>query len=137
MIALLAIDPGVDTGWAIFMQQRLYLCGLGMWPQAFLYEAEAIMERPQVYPRTRPKQANDLITLAIRVGQYKERIEARGAKVTLILPNKWKGSVPKPIHNQRVKDTLTPVELKILGAGDHNVIDAVGLGLYALNRLVP
>ena len=55
------------------------------------------------------------------------------------LPKEWKGQVPKPIHNKRVEKTLNPKErTKILGlpaSTRHNVIDAVGIGLYHLGRM--
>jgi len=50
----------------------------------------------------------------------------------------WKGQVPKQIHNARVIGSLTADERALLEACGcpkallHNVIDAVGLGLYHL-----
>ncbi len=144
MTLLLSVDPGIDTGWATWLNGKLYACGLGQgWKGMF---DRAIIELPQVYPKIPAKQANDLITLAVRVGQYKERLELIGTPVTLVHPHRWKGSIKKEIHHRRVFAKLDPAEqfltLPWFKDGDsygkgHNVMDAIGLGLYELKRLVP
>ncbi len=141
---LLSVDPGIDTGFAIWKDGLLCYCGLGeVWPVV----DRAIIELPQVYPKISAKQANDLITLAVRVGQYKERIEDLGedAPVRLVHPHTWKGNVPKDIHHPRIWAKLDPSEQHIFNKDTkattlskrHNVLDAIGLGLYDLKRLVP
>lgn len=141
---LLAIDPGLDTGWAVFDDdKKLIACGLGQ-PNALdgAFTRDAVIERPQVYSQRLMKgDPNDLITLAIQVGQYKERLEARGAYVTLVKPHAWKGTMPKDVCNRRVLGRLAAPEMDVLEAiaaptsKKHNVIDAIGIGLWKLGRL--
>lgn len=158
MALLLAIDPGVVTGWASFLSTtgELYQCGLGAdWPKTFQYTA--IIEYPQVYPHTSAKQANDLIKLAIMVGEYK--VGLPGAE--LVLPHTWKGNTPKPVHHVRIWEDLAVRErARMASAGGvedyiqkcyaytrgerktepaskvHNLFDAVGLGMWKFGRKV-
>jgi hypothetical protein len=61
-------------------------------------------------------------------------ILALGGSVVGYQPREWKGSVPKPIHNTRVLGKLTSAERKAIVNDRHDVIDAIGLGLYYLGR---
>lgn len=140
---LLSIDPGIDTGWAVWAATgSLVTCGLGPPSNNTLHGIrEAVIEKPQVYVRGKG-DPNDLITLAILVGQYKERLEKAHVPVTLVIPHTWKGNVPKSIHNDRVLGKLTVLEralytqsvLSLAVSKRHNVIDAIGLGLWLLKR---
>lgn len=154
MALFLAIDPGVTTGWASFANGCLYQCGLGAtWARTFQY-APIVIEKPQVYPHTGAKEANDLIDLAIMVGEYKRELGPDG--VELVRPHAWKGNTPKHVHHNRVRRVLLPPELTLLGPALeylaacekateglrkpptgrwHNLLDAVGLGLWKLGRL--
>lgn len=141
---LLAIDPGVDTGWALFNHSALLTrCGLGGPPYSFEDVNHVIIEKPQVYRRALSKgDPNDLITLAIQVGRYVERFDKPylGTTVELVVPAEWKGQVPKAVHHARILDELTLVEktgianaLASVATGKrHNTYDAIGLGLWAL-----
>lgn len=136
----LGIDPGVSTGWAVLNATGgLEVCGKG---ETFplLSNRSAIIERPQVYRAGKSKgDPNDLITLAIRVGRYQERLEAAGVPVKLYLPTTWKGQIDKSIHHTRVEATLTEREREIVYAVakrpntrgyDDNVWDAVALAKW-------
>ena len=134
----LAIDPGIDTGWASFAKNgSLLACSVGSPPSC---SGMVVIEKPQIYPSRLSKgNPNDLITLALQVGRYIERLEAQGATVTLALPHEWKGTIPKDIHHKRIVGYLTDAErqvIKTYGAGVaagkvHNMLDAVGLGKWA------
>lgn len=149
---LLAIDPGVDTGWARLDKGKLVEAGLGC-PrlQRFHPVSKVVIERPQIYQgRSSRANPNDLITLAIMVGRYTEVFADRG--VEEILPHTWKGTVDPDILCRRVWASLSPSEQVLLGqvlaplarkpfdaanltAGKrHNVLDAVGLAKWSLNR---
>jgi hypothetical protein len=57
-------------------------------------------------------------------------------------PGTWKGRVPKEDHQPLIWDALMPAERllleSVMPAGlRHNAVDAVGIGLYKLGRLVP
>ncbi len=144
----LAIDPGIDTGWAVLdAGGTLHACGLG---EDFpcLSNRAAVIERPQVYQASKSKgNPNDLITLAIRVGRYQQRLLGAGVlcpDANLVLPTTWKGQVPKGIHHARIDASLSQIEREVLSpwkrtaTGDGkagNVWDAVGLAKWAfLNR---
>lgn len=51
-------------------------------------------------------------------------------------PSAWKGNVPKEVHRERIAALLDPAERALLGPleGDHDVWDAVGLGLWVVGR---
>lgn len=137
----LAIDPGVDTGWCTFDREgRVLACGLGFPARSELECVKhAVLERPQVY---RPEQSkgnpNDLITLAIQLGRYVERLSTFGIESTLVLPSRWKGQIDKDIHHARVIKTLSPDEARVLAPAlanvpkskRHNVLDAVALAKW-------
>jgi hypothetical protein len=76
-------------------------------------------------------RGNDLILTAIRLGRLVET--SRPTRLTLVTPGKWKGQVPKDIHNARVLDKLTPGEITLI-PDNHNAIDALGLLLWVLER---
>lgn len=150
-MTILAIDPGRDTGWCLMNEDRQLLdAGLGEPPLAFVVD-RVFIERPQIYPRSKG-DPNDLITLAIQVGRYKERFAARGCAVEEILPHAWKGTVDPDILCRRVWASLDafekgllesvlrplarkPLDISTLTDGRrHNVIDAVGLAKWSLLR---
>lgn len=148
-MTIVAIDPGIDTGWATFERRAgdafvLVDCGLG--DPREVYEGyhnlvNIVIEKPQVYRAAQSKgDPNDLITLAIRVGEYKEFFQHRADRVDLVTPAVWKGQVPKPVHHRRIDSKLTTEERMVVGmakvseAKKHNVWDAVGLGLFYLGR---
>lgn len=135
---LLAIDPGRDTGWARFDDQRLTLCGLTH-PDDYratfapMRPDKVIIERPTIYPGAR--NGDDIVTLAARMGMIKAQF---GCPIDEVEPRRWKHQTPKEIHNRRVIMQLAGNERALLpkGAKAHNVIDAVGLGLWALKRML-
>jgi len=145
--SLIAIDPGNNTGWAHFRNDVLMSAGVASFEnfhlaQRMIFTGDAVrIEAPRHYPHKEKGDVNDLLDLAVRVGRLQEWCEAQGAHVELVWPRTWKGSVPKPIHNRRVLETLSDVELKVLPKSprartyNHNMLDAVGLGLWALGRM--
>lgn len=140
--ALLTFDPGRRTGWSKFVGQRLVAAGLlkagrpelGM-PQ------QVVIELPRWYPHERKVDVQDLIELGVKVGWLKGFYRSLGVEAELVLPTTWKGSVPKEIHNRRVLEALTEEELQIVPRRprakdhDHNIVDAVGIGLWKLGRM--
>ena len=146
MKVLAAVDPGVSVaGWAIFEGDRLTMCGLAMgntWYQTArdlpdIHADILVVEHPVAYPRS-AVNPNNLIKLGIMAGAAAMSFDA--AEVLAPTPREWKGQTPKEIHNRRVLLKLTPIEKAIHGQVKvpqylvHNMTDAVGLGLWALNR---
>lgn len=95
-----------------------------------------IAERPQIYQRGggRTKgDPNDLLGLAGVVGAlaaYLPLVEVRS-----VLPATWKGQVSKEPMSTRILMALSPEE-RALVPPSHDAIDAIGIGLHAIGRLV-
>lgn len=135
-MALLAIDPGAITGWARFVGGKLLSAGVC---EGTFYPddcREVVIECPHTAWRATVK---DMITLGRRIGRWEEWAKSFGLKSVLVDPNEWKGSVPKVIHQKRILAVLSVEERarlpKLLKTKSHNMIDAVGIGLYHLGRL--
>ena len=145
--SVIAIDPGAHTGFAMFWEAELIEAGtvtdVAELPDVPVLPAMLIIELPVIYPvGIGNADPNDLITLAVLVGEVLGRYKARapGLDTVLVRPRAWKGNVPKPIHNRRVLAALSQKERALLPRRprarnfDHNMLDAVGLGLYQLER---
>lgn len=148
-MTLLAIDPGISSGWAYFKDDgSLLMCygGHVLFPKAGPL-AKAIIELPQVYVRRQSKgDPNDLITLAVRVGEYKHLLESLNVPVELVKPSVWKGQTDKSVCHAQYWPTFSPHEREIIRASGINMaekaredmLDAVCLGKWAFaNRRQP
>jgi hypothetical protein len=100
-----------------------------------------VIEKMQVYDHTPPAQANACILLSLMAGRvtglFAGSVPSNGNFE--YLPKKWKGQVPKAIHQVRIKTTLSPAErqrvkLPKSKKGHHDIWDAVGIGLYHLRK---
>jgi hypothetical protein len=154
----LAIDPGVHAcGAALFKDDELlcasFVCefisehpwagtGAAVWEWALsmgwspAFHRTLIIEKPQIYPGPRQENPNNLLDLS-GVGGFIAGCVGADHFMT-VLPRQWKGTIPKAQMTARIESKLTPVErgrVIRVGAKDHNTLDAVGIGLYYLNRL--
>jgi hypothetical protein len=157
---LLSVDPGVnEAGVAVWEDARLtsaWLAQGGGWLEtarsikARLYDSyplsiieglELAIERPQVYTQNRLKgDPNDLIDLALMAGALVGMVEIEIGGITLYLPRQWKGQLPKDVTTERSqkklsKDERAVIELPRSVGKQHNVWDAVGIGLRHLRRV--
>lgn len=149
------IDPGLDTGWGIFDGAgRLIVCGLGdprtHWQHVVTRHPKVAgptiddvwIEKPVIYPRSKARPA-DIMKLAVEAGRWAGIYSCLGVAVHFVEPAHWKGQVPKAIHHRRVLAGLTEAEIGAVELGcknlapsrRHNVLDAVGLGLWARRQL--
>ena len=147
---LVAVDPGVHAcGVAVFRDTKLeraaYVESGGGPLQlrdavkhwlALTEPARLVVEKPQVYQaRLQKGDPNDLIDLAVVVGTMLTILPDSET----VLPARWKGQVPKEIMNVRVMSKLAPAEEARVSWPKarlrHNVIDAIGIGLWAVGRL--
>lgn len=96
------------------------------------YGTRWVAETPQSYPG---KQGREGDLDALR-GVLDEIERLTGDRVKRLRPWKWKGNVPKAIHQQRVMEALYEQEAAIVKAlpRTRDALDAVGLGLYYLGR---
>ena len=106
-MTFLTIDPGNDTGWCVLGERGEVLsCSVGhpIYRRGFVVPKAAVIEKPKIYPARNSKgDPNDLITLALQVGGYRDVLKHLGiASVVLMEPREWKGTIPKEIHHARV-----------------------------------
>lgn len=137
--SLLAIDPGAKTGWAWYICGTLVGCGVVTPDQdpGTPKTDMVVIENPQIYPYS-PARPADILTLARIVGRYEERYGRRAAVVKLVHPHEWKGSIDGDIMCKRI-EAATPLQdrpalLSYKGGYRHNMIDAVGIGRWALKQ---
>ena len=148
MNLLLTIDPGQHWGWAWFDDASLYMAGVesvgkrvGDPPCPTVRGFKVLIEVPRWYPGKEKGDVNQLIDLAVQVGEFREFYRRQGGLVELVFPRTWKGTVPKEIMTARILKQLTPAELNHVPlrprakTPDHNTVDAIGLGLWKLGRL--
>jgi len=153
MTTLITVDPGKHLqGIAVFQNMILLQAGIveaaslrgmtqGLFALCSEFEpAAGVVEIPRVYQQRDWKgDPQDLIAITIRAGISIAAL-APFCEPQCVHPNTWKGNVPKKIHNQRVLDKLNEVELEIVDKSGvtktkkHNMIDAIGLGLWKLKR---
>lgn len=152
---LLAIDPGVhQSAVAAFdLEDNVYAYSVLVRPGEVLPArlrstgiavGRIVIEKPRSYPKASAIDNNDLIDLALAGGIVAGRIAGAcyDAPITELPPATWKGQVPKPIHHERLQRLLSDAELQhiqrdmapIPASLQHNLWDAIGLGLYALGR---
>jgi hypothetical protein len=161
---ILSIDPGIDTGWALWLAGKLLACGYGdprshpahrlhAEPNQDVVDAVWI-EDQEIYPRS-PVPPGDILTLAKLAHRVAGRYDATGTPVHFVLPRAWKGSTPCTCsarnpdpacctHHSRVwsllsdreKDVFDQVARGMAPSKRHNVLDAVGIGQWACRRQV-
>ena len=157
---LVAIDPGVKTvGWAFFMDNVLVDCNITRSKNGLMHEhaddynkkfpprddivaSHGIIEVPQIYQQRLWKgRQEDLVNVIYMAGSIAGVIyQLSHVELRTVKPHEWKKNVKKDIHNKRIISRLNTEELDIFNACDapkslrHNVIDAIGVGLYALKR---
>lgn len=154
---MIAIDPGISAGWAVYddKTKQLVACGLfGGDDEVMGFDLKlltrVVYEKPFVYPRS-PVNPNNLITLAVRAGRLVERMASfyPASSIKEYLPRDWKGQLPKTpklanyIVYKRIVVRLSPAENKILTVAlgrltsekpKFDVVDAVGIGLHDVGR---
>lgn len=153
---LLAIDPGRDTGWALFArvassgaftrgeynnpgqcQPSLVGCGLvhadtlGRLPGLAGAIDTVVIERPESYSG-QPVNPNNLLILSLRAGEVAGLFPR--AVVQYVLPKVWKGQLPKEICHRRARAKMSAAELLVAKSKNHNIWDAIALGLWRLGR---
>lgn len=153
---LISIDPGFRYfGYSIFSENKIIYADLSkvesdQWeawegqPPLFTHlkdivesqtwsQRKAVIEFPQVYQET--PNPNDIVKLASACGAYTAILQSLGFEVIWVKPKEWKGTVPKDVMLKRILAKIEESEYPcIMKPKDHNVIDAIGVGLWRLNR---
>ena len=144
---LLAVDPGYRAmGWALFQGDQLESCGLARGvllsetvsklPVTFCNEL--VVEDQQIYRTTKARHA-DILKLAQSAGAVIGAV--KHFNLTMYLPRQWKGTVPKEVFARRILTRLSEHEMTIFDSVKcpksmrHNIVDAIGLGLFKLRRI--
>lgn len=151
-----AIDPGMTTGWALWGRHAsvglvLFACGIGdprTCPRHVVHSEDPIdvvndvwIEQPVIYPHAKPRP-NDILKLAMNAAEWGGLYRALAVDVHYVEPAQWKGQVPKATHHARVWAALSDAERDVVDLGGrgvapskrHNMLDAVGLGLWVAQR---
>lgn len=134
-----ALDPDVSAG----ARWRAVSSEIQWWVAArdVIAPMLVVYERPQIYRASKSKgDPNDLIGLAA-VGAGVVMLYP-GARVLTPTPAEWCGQLPKATRGRasasprarRILSRLTSIELP-RAPDQHDALDAVGLGLWALGRL--
>ena len=106
----------------------------------YLEDALIVVEYPEQYSQT-PAPRSSVQGLACTGGGIVSVLKRPSNRVEFVLPKTWKKQVPKDIMLDRIVSKLDTTEKTLLDAKEyakykkHNVIDAIGLGLYKLERL--
>lgn len=136
---MISIDPGKNAAgiaeWAGPKLIRAYYAPRNEWHR--LRCDTAIWVERQYLTKDHPRPG-DIVELAYAAGLCAGLSTSTGGTITEVLPIRWKGNVPKPIMTKRILSKLDQTELAAIervGYKDHNTIDAIGIGLYALGRL--
>jgi hypothetical protein len=97
-----------------------------------------VIEKMQIYDSTPLAHANDCIILSLMAGRVTGLFSGFVGDSTFeYFPHQWKGQVPKEIHQVRIREKLTAAETKRVQlpkarSKQHDVWDAIGIGLYHL-----
>lgn len=104
------------------------------------FDLRIVIERPQIYAGSKAKgNPNDLLDLSFVAGTFNAVMDRASAAY---LPAQWKGQVPKEIHHKRLSEYFeahgTVDEMGVWTninklKKDHDLRDAVGLGLFHLD----
>lgn len=146
---LIAIDPGTEqAGFALFEDEQLVVAELvrekgstkeqRAWKVACklgdlcVPDCDLVIEHPQIYARS-TSDPDDLLALALVVGGVLSLF--KGGEI--VRPRTWKGQVPKKIMTNRILKQLDEKERLLCSKvkDNHNVLDAIGVGLWKLKRL--
>lgn len=139
---MVSIDPGKTTaGWASFTDGVLVNCGLieafdqrNMidqldWKFRGIKADLGVIECPSRHWRGRFK---DMISVAVTVGMAASSM-SMFKEIEIVSPSDWKGSRRKDVDNRYTLSLLSEDEAKMVPK-NHNVIDAVGIGLWKAGR---
>jgi len=153
---LVSIDPGTEAAgvaaWSSGTLRSAFLARGKTWEgtaqnivdrltEELLWPTQVVIEIPQTYVQSR-SVGDPNVVLTPLVLQAGALLGSFGLRLShrLVFPRDWKGQTPKPILIGRVKERLsesehTRVEMPRRAKSlEHNVWDAIGIGLFHLGR---
>ena len=137
---VLGIDPGNDCAFAYINEDgALHWAGLYENNDLFIDCPHLFIECPRVYSSSKTPP-NDLIKLAIKVGEWKNCARLCGAEFHMVYPSEWKGQTPKEVTKKRMRERFKNIDdivhwSQIPPSKQHNVYDAIGIAAYGFDQL--
>ena len=137
----LTIDPGVERCGQAFFSERGVLLSCSWLAKPLAHAPDfVVLEVPQVYPHGRG-DPNDLIDVAVAGGIMVGMVASD--HVRYVRPREWKVTVNPDVMCERILSKLSKDERRIYdhdtllvpASKRHNVIDAIGIGLYVFDRM--
>ena len=100
---------------------------------------KVLIEVPRIYPASQQKgDQNDLIALAGFAYALATCVHS-AEEIVRFFPRDWKGTIDPDVMTSRIEARLAPAESASLEPCPkslrHNMIDAVGIGLFDMGRL--
>ena len=98
------------------------------------------IEHPRIYPGAGQQKGdlNDLLDV-VAVGSAVATFFTPDANLVTVFPSDWKGNVPKDMMTERIRRALEDGERgrieKCPASLMHNVLDAIGIGLWKMGRI--
>lgn len=116
------------------------------------------IEKPQIYQNTPTAQANDCLDVWGAACWFRAEVRRNSVRVLserIVSPEEWKGQLPKPVHHARLWEAMAESERALFPADTeerirkgiqrggytnakgndfHNLLDAVGIGLFCESR---
>lgn len=150
MATLISVDPGMNLGWAYWVEGDLIDYGqitakhrtlaedlfylfhefddvaLRLQPEKVLIEYPNVWEGSAVSAAA--QASGDLLKLAAIVGGIGAISACHGADVAYVLPGKWKGQMGKDAVKMRVRRALGVEERS------SHMNDAIGIGLWSFGK---
>lgn len=143
---LICVDPAVRRlAYAIYHRGVLVACGYCRSAEDIPLDPARpyhwVLEKPRRYDRFSVAH-KDLDGLDVKLAGCRRLARGRGDSLEDVRPMEWKANVPKHIHHARLLRVLGKAEASMLGGTpgaamnyDHDVYDAVGIGLTKLDRV--
>ena len=125
----------VETGRG-YDAHRALAVAVNMW-SPWQSSVKALIEHPRVYPGSAQQKGDlndllDVVAVGAAIGVY-------FPKPVTVFPSDWKGNVPKDVMTERIRRAITDEERarieKCPANLMHNVLDAIGIGLWKLGRI--
>lgn len=138
--AIVATDgKGTNVGGFLQSKREDYVAEWATLMRYFNGFEEIILtiESQQFYRGQKGSVAADLINLAYETGRMYEKVHRVVCEdeYNLVLPNQWKGQVPKHIHNKRIIKKwgeVEPVLGKVPSGQMNHLTDALGLAVWPI-----
>lgn len=154
MNSMLAVDPGLQMGWAYFPEGKKYPTKAGLikpmtkGKDFFVQLHSTIAQFASLLIKFSPRDtavewpsyfsslggratagSGSLVKLTFGIGKLAQIVEAYGSNFVPVPVNKWKGQLSKRIVEKRIRRILPVAKLKKLKP-EKDVWDAIGIGLY-------